>query len=139
MTRTKKYKKNSKQPKKITHKIVHSLNDNISIKYINWNKGNAKLINKIDIFLNIIDRYKPKIIAIQELNYTNDQDIADITIHDYEWEMDNLLISNGHARSALLIHKSIRYTSRKDLETQSEANVWISVSLPAGWKINVQC
>ena len=53
--------------------------------------------------------------------------------------MDQLLQKNGHARSALLVHKSIRYTRRKDMETETEAHVWISVSLPSRRKINIQC
>ena len=41
--------------------------------------------------------------AIQELNYSEDQDIADITVPHYKWEMDNLLKKNGLARSGILI------------------------------------
>ena len=96
-------------------------------------------MNKINTLQDIISRYKPKIVAIQELNYSNDQYMSDITIPNYKWEMDGLLLKNGLSRSALLIHESIRYRRRNDLETSSEAHVWITVSLPAGRKINFQC
>ena len=118
---------------------MHSINGNITIKLLNWNKGNLKLVNKVNTIQDVISRFKPKIMAIQEVNYSNDQDLVDIQIPNYKWEMDNLLEKNGLARSALLIHESIRYSRRKDLESPSEAHVWITVSLPAGRKINYQC
>ena len=127
-----------KNPKKLTNKEVHTINGNISMKYLNWNKGNSKLVNKIDTLQNILSRFKPDIVAIQELNFTNDQDLAEVMIPNYKWEMDGLLQKNGRARSALLIHEAVRYSRRKDLETEAEAHVWITINLPAGRKINVQ-
>ena len=62
----------------------------------------------------------------------------DIKIPNYNWEMDGLLLKNGRARSAILIHDSIRYIRRSDLETGSESHVWITINLPAGRKLNVQ-
>ena len=134
----KKIIKLKKHPKQLTNKEIHSINGNIHLKYINWNKGNSKLENKINSLQDIITRYKPDIVAIQELNYTNDQDLADVSIPNYKWEMDALLQKNGRARSALLVHESLRYVRRKDLETEAEAHVWITLNLPAGRKINVQ-
>ena len=42
------------------NKEIHSLNGNVVIKYMNWNKGSAKLVNRIEHLQNIIHKFKPK-------------------------------------------------------------------------------
>ena len=78
-------------------------NGNHTINFLNFNKGNAKLVNKINILQSIILKYKPQILAIQEVNFTPKQDPSDIQIPGFKWEFDNLFQQNGRARAALLI------------------------------------
>ena len=78
-----------KKPKqKVSNKLVHSLNGNQVIKMISWNKGNAKLCNRINEIQEILQRYKPQILALQELNWTDKQDPIELKFHGYKMEMD---------------------------------------------------
>ena len=91
---TKTTKKIIKKPKQKTqNKITHSLNGNQVIKMITWNKGNAKFCNRINEIQEILDRYKPKILALQELNWTYDQDPIELRFQGFNTEMDGLLLT----------------------------------------------
>ena len=103
-----------------------------------WNKGSSKLINRIPNIQNIINKYKPDIIALQEANFIKTDDLNDIQIPGYKWELDKLLETHGRARAALLIKQHLNYIRRDDLETNIEAHVWITIKLPGGKSINVQ-
>ena len=120
------------------NKIAHTKNGNHTIKILNFNKGNAKLVNKINILQSMILKYKPHIIAIQEVNYTPQQDPSDIQIPGYKWEMDGLFQQNGRSRAALLISENLRYTRRKDLEVPEVAHVWVTINLNGNKKVNLQ-
>ena len=123
-------KKIVKKPKqKIKNKIIHSLNGNQVLKMVSWNKGNAKFCNRIDQIQEILDRYKPKFLAIQELNWTSDQDPIELKFQGFNMEMDQLINTRGRSRSAILIHEDLRYTRRLDLETGDESHIWITVNL----------
>ena len=52
---------------------MHTKNGNQKLKVLNWNKGNAKLCNRINTLQSLIIRYQPHIIALQEVNYTSEQ------------------------------------------------------------------
>ena len=96
----------SKTPKKTINKMQHITNGNYNIKIMTWNTSKAKLVNKIDIINHTIQQHSPKIIAIQELHFTSNDDLADVTIPGYKIEMDQMLQTTGRARSALIIHES---------------------------------
>ena len=104
-----------------------------------WNTTNSKMINKMNNLNQVIQQHKPMILAIQEVNFTSNDDIADISIPGYNIELDQLLQTKGRARAALIIHESIRYSRRLDLETQEEAHLWITIQLKGNRKINLQC
>ena len=75
---------------------------------------------------------------MQEVNYTNEQDQADIQIPGYSWEFDQLFQLHGRSRAALLISNDLRYVRRQDLEANSIAHVWITINLQGAKKINLQ-
>ena len=105
---------------------------------INWNKGSAKLHNKINHIKNIIQNHSPHVLAIHELNHQLEDDTADIKVEGYNWEMDKLLHKNGRSRTGFLIREDIRYIRRDDLTTDKEAHLWITITLQGGKKINLQ-
>ena len=109
------------------------------MKLMTWNTSKAKLSNKINNIIHAIQTHKPSIMAIQEVNFTSNDDLSEVSIPGYTIEMDQLINITGRSRSALIIHESIRYSRRLDLETQTEAHVWIAVQLAGNRKINVQC
>ena len=56
-----------------------------------WNTSKAKLSNKINNLIQVIQQHTPMILAIQEVNFTTNDDITDISIPEYRIEMDQLL------------------------------------------------
>ena len=134
------YKKNNKKikTKKTLNKLAHIKNGNHNLTVLNWNKGSARLYNRINHLQHIIQKHKPHILAIHELNFQVNDDKADIAINGYNWEMDNLIHKNGRSRTALLIREDIRYSRRLDLEINNDSHVWITVNLHGGKKYNIQ-
>ena len=118
--------------------MAHIKNGNYNLVCINWNKGSARLYNRINHLQNIILNHKPHIMAIHELNFQKNDDLADIYIKGYKWEMDILLQKNGRSRTALLIREDVRYYRRHDLEVNSDSHVWITITLNGGKKVNIQ-
>ena len=98
------------------NKLTHSINGNIkynNIKIAHFNKGNSKFDNKIDDIHYIIDKHKPLIFSISEANYCN---INKTQISDYNIEVCDFKIGYHTSRQVLLIHNSLTYTRRHDLE-----------------------
>ena len=81
--------------KKSINKQAHITNGNHNITVINWNKGAAKLMNRTNHIQNIINIHSPHILAIHELNFQKDHELADVLINGYKGEMDKLLLKNG--------------------------------------------
>ena len=77
------------------------------------------------------------ILAIQELNITNKDNVDMLQIQDYTLLQDNLIRTNGQSRAGLLVHKSVKYTRREDLSNQQEAHLAIAVHLTKSKKLLV--
>ena len=135
------HKKIYKITKKTINKNAHCKNGNINQKkltILSWNKGNSKIINKIDAIRHLAAKNTPSIIAIQEMNLTAEIDLEDIQIPNYTLEIDNLLKLRGRTRAATYISDQLKYVRRYDLETDGEAVVWLTLH-PKGTKpINFQ-
>ena len=132
---TKKYLKSSKK----NNKNAHIKNGNFTFKMLTWNKGNSKMTNKVDTISAMISEHKPKIVALQEVNFTVTQDLCDIQIPGYRLELDQQHAKHGRSRSCIYIHESLKYTRRLDLESDEETHVWITLHFPGGKNMNVQC
>ena len=76
---------------------------------INWNKGNSLFINKKDEIEFLLRKYKPDIMAIQELNISIQDDLNVLQFPGYKFELDQLLTKNGRARAGTLIKETINY------------------------------
>ena len=75
---------------------------------------------------------------MQEVNYTTEQDLAEIRIPGFTWEFDQQFQQVGRARATLLISNSLRYVRRADLEAKNIAHVWVTLNLQGGKKISIQ-
>merc|ERR1712240_54612 len=98
------------------NKMLHYLNGNIklsNIKIAHFNKGNSKFENKLDDIHHIIYTHKPLICSISEANYCN---INKTIIDGYNIETCDFRIQYHTSRQILVIHKSLLYTRRSDLE-----------------------
>ena len=60
-----------------------------------------------------MERHKTKIMSIFEANYINS---SGLKIPDYSIEYTDIGVGQGTSRQVLLIHNSIQYTRRKDME-----------------------
>ena len=102
---------------KHNNKIAHITNGNITklrnIKFLQWNKGNSNFSTKIDDLKIIIDKFQPHVISICEANYCN---VTKEQINNYNIETNDLGIGYEKSRVLLLIHESIQYKRRLDLE-----------------------
>ena len=101
---------------KSNNKMSHYLNGNIkltNIKIAHFNNGNSKFKNKLDDIHHIIDTHKPLFFSISEANYCN---INKTIIDGYNIETCDFKIQYHTSRQILMIHKSLSYTRRSDLE-----------------------
>ena len=113
------------------NKSQHILNGNIhstGITFLHWNKGPAHFHRKIDEVTHIINTHRPHIISLSEANITTNpliQHIKDYTI------LITLMSQTTHiSRTALIIHNSIKYTRRHDLEDTHTSTIWVELNIP---------
>ena len=111
---------------------------NKTLKILQHNKGNSSYSNKSDQIIEIIDKHKPHIYIINEINVENNDDLAKNMIPNYKLELDNLEICDKKSRTGILIHNDINYKRRHDLETQGTSTVWVQLSHPSRKPILIQ-
>ena len=108
------------------------------LKILQLNKGDSELQNRTDQINEILTKYKPHIVIINELNnYSNDQ-ITKHSFTDYTLETDNLESTDLKSRTGMLINNKIHYKRRRDLETLGTSTLWIQLSHPGRIPILVQ-
>ena len=74
----------------------------------------------------LIDKHKPHVISLAEANYNI---MEGHSIVDYNVEYNDFGIGHNISRMVTLIHKSIRYTRRKDLEVNYISHIICDISL----------
>merc|ERR1712240_970481 len=122
---------------KSNNKMSHSLNGNIKLTYIkiaHFNKGNGKFENKLDDIHYIIDTQKPLIFSISEANYCN---LNKTIIDGYNIETCDFKIQYHTSRQILMIHKSLSYTRRSDLEKPHLALILCDIKLNKTDKLTI--
>ena len=106
---------------------------------MSWNKGNSKIMNKIDVIHHLIlERKKQIFLQFRNLNLTPEVDINLLQIPEYNMEIDNLLKTTERARTAIFIKKQLKYIRRPDLETKEEPVIWITVYPKGAAAFNLQ-
>ena len=109
-----------------------------TITILQVNKGPSDLASRTDQLNDLIEKYKPQILAINELNSTSTDTVTRNQFMNYTLETDNLDIIDEMSRTGILIHKDIKYKRRKDLETMGISSVWIELSHPGRKPLLVQ-
>ena len=105
---------------------------------ININKGDSGLQNRVPQILHLLDKYKPTLMCINELNLRKNDDITPGMFPNYKLEYDNLRVTDDRSRTGILVHNDVKYHRRRDLETKGLATVWIQVSQPGSKPLLVQ-
>ena len=101
-----------------------------TITIIQINKGDSELNKRIVQINYIIQKFKPHIIVINELNLTSDDTITRKLFDNYNLETDNLDMIDQMSRTGVLVHKNLHYKRRKDLEVMGISTVWIQLQHP---------
>ena len=95
---------------------------------ININKGDSDLPNRVPHIQDLLDKYKPAIMSINELNYDIKDSNTPHSFHGYNFEFDNLAKTDQRARTGFLIHQGLQYKRRKYLEEKGILTVWLQIS-----------
>jgi len=119
------------------NKNSHTRNGNIKYKSINilhWNKGNALFYNKFNDILSIIEKNRPKIMSISEANYNN---LDKLRIEDYNIKYTDMGVGYSISRQILLIHNSLQYKRRRDLEEKYLSIIICQVKINKNSHLNI--
>ena len=124
------------------NKKVKSINGNgnnkqNTIEIINWNKGAAHISKKIDDIKYILEKHKPKIMVINELNFNEEDDEDLMKVEKYSFEYDNLRKNNKTARTGMFIRNDMAYTRAKYLENDKTSCVAVRIGFPKRKKFTV--
>ena len=93
---------------------------------MHWNKGHGFFKNKIHDIYYVLEKYKPHMMSISEANYDN---VEKMKIKDYSVEHNDLGKGHKISRQILLVHNTIEYTRKCELETKYIAAIVINVKL----------
>ena len=115
-TKNTKTQQNTPQPKTNTQK---------SLNILQWNKGNARFLNRKDDIRVMIEDHQPHIFGICEANLHHNAHLTSMHIPNYKIEVDNLASQGYRSQIVLYISTSVSYKRRNDLEIPLCAMVWI--------------
>ena len=102
------------------------------------NKRDAWLHNRSEQINNLISVHKPHLFVINELNLHPEDTVTCNAFPQYRLLTDNLAITDQYSRTGILIHESINYKRRPDLECQGISTIWIQTSHPGRKPILIQ-
>ena len=107
------------------------------MKFINWNKGKTWAHNSIEELQHICSEENPSIFSIHEFNHKKEDDIDDLSIQGYNLILDNMYHKYGMARTAMYIHKDIKFIRRHDLEIEGESLIIITIHPHRSKPVNI--
>ena len=111
---------------------------NKTLKIIQINKGDSDLQNRTEQINEIIDKNKPHLVVINELNLDPADTITRNMFGEYKMEADNLDITDKRSRTGILIHKSIHYKRLRQYESTGTSTVWLKLNHPGKKTVMVQ-
>ena len=83
-----------------------------NLKIISWNKGPSRIKNTINNLRHIVSTHKPHIMAVQEYNLTDIDDMSQLNIPGYSIELDTLIISHYRRWHTLNHLGSVKHSGR---------------------------
>ena len=104
--------------------------NNPNFKFLLLNKNNADLKNRIDQINHVLETKKPDFFVLNEAQLHKHDTTTRYQFPGYCMENDNLNITDGWSRTAILVKNSIKYKRQKDLEIKGIATVWLQVGIP---------
>ena len=103
---------------------------NKSFRFLQLNKGDADISSRVDQINDILAKYKPHLLVVNELNMKSTDKVTRQLFENYSMETDNLDVVDKMARTGILIHRDMHYKRRRDLESTGTSTVWLQLSYP---------
>ena len=108
------------------------------LKIIQINKGDSELFNRTDQINELLEKHKPQLAIINELNLDPYDNITKNMFGEYKLEADNLDITDRKSRTGILVHKTIHYKRMREYETGGTSTVWLKLNHPGKKPILLQ-
>ena len=106
---------------------------------LHWNKGSARLENKVEELEDLFQQYKPDILGLSEANLYPDTDTNKIQFENYSLYTCPTL-NNPElrvSRVVVYVHNSLIVKSRPDLEDSGLSSIWLELGHKGSKKILV--
>ena len=106
---------------------------------LHWNKGSARLENKVEELEDLFQQYKPDILGLSEANLYPDTDTNKIQFENYSLYTCPTL-NNPElrvSRVVVYVHNSLIVKSRPDLEYSGLSSIWLELGHKGSKKILV--
>ena len=103
---------------------------NKQLTFMLINKANSDLHSRIPEINSILSQHKPSFLVINELNLHHNDKISSKLFPGYTLVQDNLHLTNIKSRTGILVDKNIKFSRRKDLESQEISTVWLQLKQP---------
>lgn len=97
-------------------------------------QGKSTFSNKLNDFQMVVDKYSPHIISLSEANYCN---VTKMIFPEYNIEINDLGIGYSQSRLLVLIHKSLQYKRRRDLDEKFLAVITCDIILSNNKNITI--
>ena len=111
---------------------------NSQMTILQLNKGDSLLNNRVGQINDILDKYKPELFLINELNLDNNDTVTPNNFPGYRLFTDGLAITDRFSRSGILAKKDLHIKRRTDLEAQGISTIWLQLSHPGKKPMLVQ-
>ena len=97
---------------------------------LSWNKNKAFLRNRMDTIRQLVQDKSPHILALQEAQITQDDDVRMLQIQGYTLHTDGLYGAGNNSRTCVYTHNDLVVTSRPDLQHPELSMVSLTVGHP---------
>ena len=102
------------------------------------NKGNSDLFSRVPHINEILTKYKPQLLILNELNLHCRDTVTPKLFPQYKLVVDNLRELDGVGRTGILVHNTLNYKRRTELETKGTSTIWLEISIKGQKAILIQ-
>ena len=96
---------------------------------LQWNKGNAPFLNRMEDIVTMLETHKPQLFGISEANIHPNAHTPSMNIPGYSLETDRLPLDKFRGQVAIYVTKDIKYKRRLDLEPPLMPMIWLEVEV----------
>ena len=97
------------------------------MKILSWNKTGCNIQERMIQIKDLINKEKPHVLFINELNFNPDQNKGITFIKNYTFETDNFPMVNKTARTGVWIKQNLNYSREKKIELNNSSIIAINI------------